>query len=73
MTAYDKQLPDVKWFQTRLNKHGFLITQSGEMDKLTRDVLVAFQMKYRPTKHDGAMDAETAAILDVMTSPPIAK
>jgi N-acetylmuramoyl-L-alanine amidase len=71
--AYETALPDLKWFQTRLNKHGFLITQTGEMDKLTRDVIVAFQMKYRPAKYDGQPDAETAAILDVMTSPPIMK
>ena len=67
--AFDKALPDVLWFQQRLAKHGFLVTQDGKMDGLTKAVLVAFQMKYRPANYSGAPDAETAAMLDVLTSP----
>jgi N-acetylmuramoyl-L-alanine amidase len=32
-------------------------------------VLSRFQMKYRPSRFDGAPDAETAALLEVVTSP----
>jgi N-acetylmuramoyl-L-alanine amidase len=67
--AHEKSLPDVLWFQQRLAKHGFLVTQDGKMDGLTKAVLVAFQMKYRPSNYDGSPDAETAAMLDVLTSP----
>jgi N-acetylmuramoyl-L-alanine amidase len=28
-----------------------------------------FQMRYRPTKFDGKPDAETAALLHVLTTP----
>jgi N-acetylmuramoyl-L-alanine amidase len=31
-------------------------------------VIASFQMKYRPTRYDGVPDAETAAMLDVLTS-----
>ena len=35
----------------------------------TRQVLVAFQMRFRPAKFDGEPDAECAAILAALTSP----
>lgn len=62
-------LPDVAWFQARLEAHGFAVPRSGELDEATRDVLVAFQMKYRPERYDGEPDAETAALLEVITRP----
>ena len=40
----------------------------GELDQATRNVLAAFQMKYRPARYDGAADAETAALLLVLNS-----
>lgn len=63
---YALQLPDARWFQGKLADHGFNASSSGEWDALTRDNLVAFQMKYRPRKYDGQPDAETAALLDVV-------
>jgi N-acetylmuramoyl-L-alanine amidase len=68
--AYDANLPDVAWFQRKLAEHGFGIQQNGEYDEATVRVIGAFQMKYRPARFDGVPDAETAAILDVMTSSP---
>ncbi len=67
---YERSLPDVAWFQQKLAEHGFAIDRNGEFDEATIRVIAAFQMKYRPAKYDGQPDAETAAILDVMTSPP---
>lgn len=66
--AYEAALPDVAWFQEKLAKHGFTLPVTGEQDKLTTDVISAFQQKYRPARFDGLPDAETAAILDVLTS-----
>ena len=43
-----------------------------EMDPATTSVIASFQMKYRPANFDGKPDAETAAILDVLTSPTVA-
>ena len=67
--AFEAQLPDIAWFQQRLAAHGFEVPQHGTQDPATRRVLAAFQMKYRPVRHDGEPDAETAALLQVITSP----
>ena len=68
--AYELTLPSVTWFQEKLVKHGFTLPATGEQDKLTTDVISAFQQKYRPARFDGLPDAETAAILEVLTSMP---
>jgi N-acetylmuramoyl-L-alanine amidase len=68
--CYEAGLPDIAWFQVKLEQHGFAIPKSGELDAVTKQVLAAFQMKYRPARYDGTPDAETAAILDVLTTPP---
>jgi N-acetylmuramoyl-L-alanine amidase len=41
---------------------------SGEFDEPTRNVLAAFQMKYRPARYDGMADAETAALLATLNA-----
>lgn len=66
--AYEQQLPDIAWFQARLARHGYAVPQDGQLETATRKVLAAFQMKYRQALFDGAPDAETAAILDVLTA-----
>jgi N-acetylmuramoyl-L-alanine amidase len=62
-------LPDVLWFQQALEKHGYPMQVTGVMDTQTERVLMNFQMRYRPTNYSGQMDAESAAILDVLTMP----
>ena len=44
------------------------ITLHGELDEATRNVLAAFQMKYRPDVYDGEPDAQTAAMLLALTT-----
>jgi N-acetylmuramoyl-L-alanine amidase len=66
---FDATLPDVFWFQRKLATHGFAIQQTGVLDQQTRTVLQAFQMKYRPADFAGNPDAETAALLEVLTTP----
>ena len=66
--AYAAALPSMVWFQEKLLQHGFTLPATGLQDKLTTDVLSAFQQKYRPARFDGLPDAETAAILEVLTS-----
>jgi N-acetylmuramoyl-L-alanine amidase len=65
---YVQALPDAVWFQTRLSLHGYETPKTGAFDKETMNVIAAFQMKYRQAKFDGVADAETAAILDVLTA-----
>ena len=69
--AFEMALPSVSWYQEKLAKHGFTLPATGEQDKLTTDVISAFQQKYRPARFDGLPDAETAAILEVLTSMPL--
>ncbi len=67
--AYEIQLPDAAWFQAKLADYGYASSRSGEFDALTRDSITSFQMKFRSNKYDGQVDAETAALLDVVNSP----
>lgn len=69
LPLYTEQLPDVAWFQRKLAQVGYATPQTGELDQATRNVLVVFQSKYRQSLYDGTPDAETAALLDVLTSP----
>jgi N-acetyl-anhydromuramyl-L-alanine amidase AmpD/CubicO group peptidase (beta-lactamase class C family) len=69
--VYEQQLPDIKWFQQKLAQHGYATPQTEALDKATRDVMEAFQMRFRPAKFDGQPDAESAAILDVLTMPAL--
>ena len=67
---YEGAVPDVAWFQQKLAMYGFEVPSTGTLDPKTRRVISVFQMKYRPTLWSGDLDAETAAILDVITSLP---
>jgi N-acetylmuramoyl-L-alanine amidase len=59
----------VSWFQERLATIGYPVPRHGELDAETRRVLMAFQMKYRPSTWDGTPDAATAALLEVVARP----
>lgn len=67
---YEAALPDVAWFQAALVRHGYFLPQTGVLDDATRRVLSSFQMRYRPERYDGQPDAETAALVQVLTTPP---
>lgn len=67
--GYEASLPEVSWFQSKLAEHGYAVPQNAALDTETRNVIAAFQMKYRPAKCDGSPDAETAALLEVLTRP----
>jgi N-acetylmuramoyl-L-alanine amidase len=62
-------LPDVVWVQDRLGRFGYDMPRTGTLDEKTKNVLLTFQMKYRPARYDGELDAETAALIDVATTP----
>ena len=63
---FSQSLPTVAWFQQQLARQGYLVPEHGELDEATRNVLAAFQMKYRQARYDGEPDAETAALLLVL-------
>ena len=62
-------LPNALWFQRALAQHGYEIQPTGEWDKQTQRVLMNFQMRYRPDNYLGQADAETAALIWVLTNP----
>ena len=53
-------------FQTDLKKYGYNVPTNGMIDTQTKNAIVAFQMHFRPEKYDGAIDAETWAILKAL-------
>jgi N-acetylmuramoyl-L-alanine amidase len=68
LPAFEAALPDTLWFQDKLATHGYAVPMSGILDGETQRVISAFQMRYRPARYDGKPDAETAAMLDVLTN-----
>jgi N-acetylmuramoyl-L-alanine amidase len=61
-------LPPVVWYQDALVAQGYRVPRHGHLDAETRNVIAAFQMKYRPARFDGEPDAETAAMLQVLAN-----
>lgn len=66
--VFEAQLPDVAWFQAALARHGYAVEPTGVFDRQTERVLMNFQMRYRPADYSGQPDAESAAILWVLTN-----
>ena len=65
--AFDAQPPEMLWIQRSLAKHGYQIDPTGLFDKQTERVLMNFQMRYRPASYSGLPDAESSALLWVLT------
>lgn len=62
---------DVAWLQERLARIGYNVSRSGQLDVMTKEVISTFQMKYRPRDISGLPDAETAALIEVASTPGI--
>jgi len=60
---------DVAWLQDRLARIGYNVSRSGQLDVMTKEVIATFQMKYRPRDISGQPDAETAALIEVASTP----
>ena len=56
-------LPEIAWFQRTLATIGYAAPDSGELDAATRNVLTAFQRRFRREAITGAPDSGTAARL----------
>ncbi len=65
---FTTSLPSVQWFQEQLARQGYAVPTHGELDRDTRNVIAALQMKYRPSRYDGEPDAQTAALLVVLAT-----
>lgn len=60
------ELPSMAEIQESLRRAGYAAPETGVLDTATRRVIRAFQMHYRPARHDGLPDAETLAILHAL-------
>lgn len=67
--VFEAAAPDAAWVQAALAQHGYATPRSGAFDTPTERVLMNFQMRYRPANYSGQIDAETAALLWVLTNP----
>lgn len=65
---FDANPPGIAWYQQQLARLGYGLEQTGVLDQATRSTLAAFQMHFRPQRHDGMPDAQSAAILHVLNS-----
>ena len=59
-------LPDAQSIQKQLAKYGYKLSITGAANEETRYCLRAFQLHFRPEKHDGIADIETMAILSAL-------
>lgn len=66
---YEANPPDPSWYQSKLSQIGYRMPNSADFtDSMMKDTIRAVQMKYRPHNCDGNPDAETAAIIDTLTT-----
>ena len=54
----------VPWMQESLKNWGYKIPQNGSLDLETKNVVVAFQMHFRPERYEGIIDEESMDIID---------
>jgi len=67
------QAPPLAWFDATLQRFGYSTASApGQTDAL-RNVIAAFQMRFRPARHDGLPDAQTAAILAALVPDSFAE
>lgn len=57
------RLPALGWYQQALAEVGYAVPDDGLWTPATRNVLAAFQMRFRPDDYRGLPDADTAALL----------
>lgn len=67
LPVYQQALPSFAWFQEKLTQVGYATPKTGLWDEETKNVMSVFQTRYRQRLFDGVPDAESAALLDVIT------
>ncbi|SDT16212.1 N-acetylmuramoyl-L-alanine amidase [Halopseudomonas xinjiangensis] len=58
--------PPLRWFRQSLATFGYALPEDIDTDRgspALRNVIAAFQMRFRPARYDGLPDSETAALL----------
>ena len=63
ITSLERDPPELAFVQRALAAWGHAIEARGREDARSRYALRAFQLHFRPGRHDGRVDAETTAVL----------
>jgi|SRR5690554_2031963 len=65
--------PPLAWFETTLQHFGYSVAGRADQVDTLQNVIAAFQMRFRPARHDGQADAQTAAILAALVPDSFAQ
>lgn len=60
---FEQRLPDIATVQDALNRLGYFVETTGQLDNATRYAMRAMQLHYRPQNYAGEIDAESVAII----------
>lgn len=67
------QTPSLAWFAATLQRFGYSVTGRPDQTDTLQNVIAAFQMRFRPARHDGQADAQTAALLAALVPDSFAE
>ncbi|WP_347939171.1 N-acetylmuramoyl-L-alanine amidase [Rickettsia oklahomensis] len=59
-------ITDIMAIQQKFIKYGYKLEVTGVLESKMKDVIISFQMHFRPSNFSGNLDAETVAILDAL-------
>jgi N-acetyl-anhydromuramyl-L-alanine amidase AmpD len=60
---FEQRLPDIATVQDALNRLGYFVETTGQLDNATRYAMRAMQLHFRPRNYTGEIDAESVAII----------
>lgn len=67
--VFEAAPPTAAWWRQAFARHGYGLAEQGGFDEELKNVTATFQMRYRQSNYSGQPDAETAALLHVLTTP----
>ena len=59
-------ITDIAAIQQKFITYGYKLEVTGILDSKMKDIIISFQMHFRPSNFSGDLDAETIAILDAL-------
>lgn len=59
-------ITDIAAVQQKFITYGYKLEVTGILDSKMKDIIISFQMHFRPSNFSGDLDAETIAILDAL-------
>lgn len=59
-------ITDIMAIQQKFITYGYKLEVTGVLESKMKDIIISFQMHFRPSNFSGNLDAETVAILDAL-------